>query len=290
MVRNARRRYGLASTSRRWRTQAIEIEHRPAFIAVVVPAHNEEARIGQCLAALNRARRHAEVRHVDVRVIVVLDSCLDGTEAAARPLLGINDRLVHVPATNVGATRRAGFALALELSAGIPAESAWLSSTDADSIVGPDWLATQIRWRASGFECVAGTVRVDSWSQHSAHTRRRFQAHMAGLGTGLGHPHVHGANLAFSAAAYTAVGGMPAIASGEDRAIWESLARGGFRCAAVDDLEVVTSGRRVGRAPDGFAGLLAQMSSPEPAPPASPGVTGATGRTARRGHPTSRSR
>jgi glycosyltransferase involved in cell wall biosynthesis len=234
---------------------------RARFIAVVVPAHDEEARIGRCLDALNAARRHGDVRHLDVRLIVVLDSCLDGTEAVARALLGVNDRLVAMTATNVGAARRTGFALALQLSRPLPSQSVWLASTDADSAVGPDWLARQIHWRSLGFDGVAGTVKVDSWSQHSARTRSRYHAHMAGLGTGVGHPHVHGTNLAFSADAYTAVGGIPAIATGEDRAIWDSLGSGGFRRAAVDDLVVITSGRSVGRAPDGFSSLLARMST-----------------------------
>jgi len=72
---------------------------------------------------------------------------------------------------------------------------------------------------------------------------------------------VHGANLGFSAHAYSVVGGMPAIETGEDQALWKALDEGGFRLMAADDLAVVTSGRMVGRAPDGFAGLLGRFAS-----------------------------
>ena len=51
------------------------------LIGVVVPASNERQLIGACLDALARARTHLR-RHVDgvdVRTIVVLDSCTDGT-------------------------------------------------------------------------------------------------------------------------------------------------------------------------------------------------------------------
>ncbi len=245
-------------TSRRG---AIGTRRHPELIAIVVPAHNEETHIARCLAALHRARRHVEVRHVDVRIVLVLDECTDTTAATAAPLLSLGDRLVQISDANVGTARRAGFAVALLLARQIPIDNVWFCSTDADSTVGPDWLARQVRWRALGFDGVAGTVRVDSWSQHSSRVRSRYQSHMAGLGTGPGHPHVHGASLGFSASAYTAVGGMPTIETGEDRAIWGVIGQSGYRLVAVDDLIVVTSGRRVGRAPDGFAALLAQMSS-----------------------------
>jgi hypothetical protein len=66
---------------------------------------------------------------------------------------------------------------------------------------------------------------------------------------------------------------MPTIETGEDRAIWGVIGQSGYRLVAVDDLVVVTSGRRVGRAPDGFAALLAQMS-PSPLPLAASPVEG----------------
>src|SRR5690606_39684918 len=43
-----------------------------------------------------------------------------------------------------------------------------------------------------------------------------------------GHPHVHGANLGVSAAAYRAVGGFPPLAAHEDQALVAALARDGF--------------------------------------------------------------
>jgi glycosyltransferase involved in cell wall biosynthesis len=232
----------------------------PDFIAVVVPARNEETCIGLCLSNLDRARRHRAVRSVDTRIIVVLDCCTDETAARTLALLRANDRAVAISEGNVGAARRAGFAHALAMTSA-PLDKVWLATTDADSTVRSHWLARQLRWRDRGFAGVAGTIRVDSWKQYAPHTRGRFRAHMSRLGTGPGHPHVYGANLAFSAAAYTAVGGVPALETGEDHALWRRFAESGYRLAATDDIAVVTSGRSVGRAPHGFAGLLGQLSA-----------------------------
>ena len=57
---------------------------RPGAIAaagVVVPAHDEEALLPACLAALRRA---AGALHVPVHLLVVADACTDGTAAVAR--------------------------------------------------------------------------------------------------------------------------------------------------------------------------------------------------------------
>jgi glycosyltransferase involved in cell wall biosynthesis len=239
------------------------VRDSPQFIAIVVPARNEEARIGTCLRRLGDARSHSSVRGVDVRIVLVLDGCTDNTAETALPLLGDTDRVVEISEANVGFARRLGFAEALAVVGPVSFErdAMWLATTDADSAVGPQWLARQMQWRSQGFAGVAGTVQVDSWNQHTSRTRRRYQAHMSRLGVGPGHPHVHGANLAFSASAYSAVGGMPPLTSGEDHALWTKLAEAGYRLAAVDDMPVVTSGRLTARAPSGFADLLGDFAA-----------------------------
>jgi glycosyltransferase involved in cell wall biosynthesis len=195
-----------------------------------------------------------------VRIIVVLDCCTDETAARTVALLRATDRLVAISERNVGAARCTGFAHALAMTSA-PLDKVWLATTDADSTVRSDWLARQLRWRDRGFAGVAGTIRVDSWNEQPPRARRRYRAHMSRLGTGVGHPHVYGANLAFSAAAYMAVGGMPALETGEDHALWRKFGESGYRLAASDDNAVVTSGRSVGRAPHGFASLLGQFSA-----------------------------
>jgi hypothetical protein len=147
----------------------------------------------------------------------------------------------------------------LALADGIPPESIWLATTDADSTVPGDWLTTQLAWRAAGADALAGTVAVSSWSGQPKMLPRRYRHHVMRAGLGFGHPHVHGANLSFRALAYESAGGMPPMPAAEDHAMWRALQRTGARTLAVPDLEVTTSARREGRAPAGFSGLLREL-------------------------------
>ena len=165
--------------------------------------------------------------------------------------------IVSVSHHNVGRDRRHG--LAQLLDDGGPPERLWLASTDADSTVPPDWLARQLHWQRAGAQAVAGTVRVDDWSDHAEGVRLRFEHHQRALGTGHGHDHVHGTNLGFRADAYLAVGGMPEIGLAEDHALWSGFAQDDRPVVAAGDLCVTTSARRDGRAPGGFSDFVQSL-------------------------------
>ena len=77
-------------------------------IVVVVPAHNERERLPGCLANIAAA---AEQVSVPVQVVVVLDTCTDGSEYA----LPASVPAVRVSLKNVGASRAAGFIAAARL-------------------------------------------------------------------------------------------------------------------------------------------------------------------------------
>jgi cellulose synthase/poly-beta-1,6-N-acetylglucosamine synthase-like glycosyltransferase len=53
------------------------------MIGVIVPAHNEQALLSTCLAALHAAARHADLAGETVRQVVVLDACNDFSGAIA---------------------------------------------------------------------------------------------------------------------------------------------------------------------------------------------------------------
>jgi hypothetical protein len=74
------------------------------------------------------------------------------------------------------------------------------------------------------------------------------------------HPHVHGANLGVRGDAYLAVGGWSAIPSGADHALWDAVRRAGSPTLSTRRIHVVTSGRRIGRAPAGFGADLRALS------------------------------
>lgn len=219
-------------------------------LGVVVPAHDEQELLGGCLDALARAAQWVGDRAV-VRTVVVLDDCRDRTANVARAH-GVDT--VTVADRRVGRARDAGCAALL---AGPAPEPQWLATTDADSRVPPDWLLAQWRAWAGPADARVGIVHVDDWSEHDPATRNGFsQVYDA---AGDPHPHVHGANLGVSTEAYRACGGFADLDSGEDVALVAAMERYGFTMHRTRRSPVLTSGRRIARAPGGFAECLAEM-------------------------------
>ena len=134
----------------------------------------------------------------------------------------------------------------------------WLATTDADSVVPPEWFVDQLRWRNQGYDAVAGTVDVSDWTNHDALVRTRFASHYAW--DGPQHPHVHGANLSFTAAAYVAVGGLPPLVLAEDHALVAALEAHGLRVARPAANPVSTSARQDPRCEGGFGTLLTTLA------------------------------
>jgi glycosyltransferase involved in cell wall biosynthesis len=226
-------------------------------VGVVVPAHDEEELLPACLTGLAEAAAVAieEWPGLRVRIVVAADACTDDTESIARRA-GV--AVVPLAARNVGRARAAG--LDALVPAGSPAPGGqWLATTDADSVVPAHWLSSQLRLAAAGWDAVAGTVTVADWTGYPESTVREFTRRYGRDQDG--HPHVHGANLGFTAAAYRAVGGFPALLTGEDRALVASLQASGFRVLSSAAVSVITSARVRYRAPAGFGHDLATLNA-----------------------------
>jgi glycosyltransferase involved in cell wall biosynthesis len=222
-------------------------------VGVVVPAHDEEDLLPRCLAAVGRAER--ELAGIRVHLVVVADACRDRTAEVAREAKAT---VVEIGARCVGAARAAGFREVLSRTERLDPASVWLATTDADTLVPPEWLAAQLGYAAAGWDAVVGTVRVTDWSEHPPAVRRLFEDR---YGDSRGdHPHVHGANLGFTARAYLAAGGFAPRPTAEDHAFVRSLAAVGGRILHTGEVTVVTSARRVSRAPLGFGHLLAGLA------------------------------
>ncbi len=151
----------------------------PAAVAVVVPAHNEEHRIGACLRSVRRAV--AEVAPLPVVTVVAADACTDATAAVAARA---GARVVRVERRSAGAARAAGTAHALRLLAG-GGRPVWLAMTDADTTVPHLWLADQIDWARQGYDVVLGTIRLAGGARGLAalHDARYFRTRPAGTGS-----------------------------------------------------------------------------------------------------------
>ena len=224
---------------------------------VVVPARDEEARITGCLDSIVRAAASAGIRPDRIELVVVADACADATATRARRAMGAAGRVVEVAVRSAGRARAIGTAQGLARWPATAAERIWTAHTDADSVVPAGWLHHHRRVAEVGLAAVAGVVEVDTFEEHDDHTARRHR--QAYDGPGDHHPHVHGANLGVRADAYRAVGGWAAVPSGEDHALWQAVRRAGYPTLSTRTLRVVTSGRRVGRAPAGFAGHLSAL-------------------------------
>jgi glycosyltransferase involved in cell wall biosynthesis len=219
-------------------------------IAVVVPAHDEQDLLPACLAALTVAADR--VAPVPVEIVVVADACGDDTVLCAA---AVDAQVLTVDYRNVGRARAAGMTHALRAGA----DGLWLATTDADSRVDPAWLCWQWEAARAGADLLVGTVTVDDWTPWPEQLRAAYETGYDQAVTGVGHSHVHGANLGCSAAAYQAAGGFPAVPYDEDRALISRFRSTGARVVADSRCPVTTSARPVARAPLGFAAHLAGL-------------------------------
>ncbi|NDZ78245.1 glycosyltransferase [Streptomyces sp. SID10853] len=229
---------------------------RPTACAVIIPAHNEAATLPATLRSLKAAAAHRAVPGVPLVTVVAADACTDGTAAVARR---VGARVVELARRNVGVARAAAAEEALRLLR--PYEHGlWIATTDADTVVPADWLAHQLRHAEEGWECLVGTVRLTPHPLlHPAVVAKHNAQYFAGrpadsvLWT---HPHIHGANLGVTAAAYRAAGGFPPLAHSEDRALVAALQRQHRRILRTDRCPVLTSSRPDHRAPHGLGAAL----------------------------------
>ena len=223
-------------------------------IAVLVPARNEESLLPRCLSSIQAARSLLPA-NVSSDLIVCADNSLDRTASVARSMVEDTGVVILSSAGAVGSARAAAARCAIS-RCNLPLDRCWLANTDADCAVPPDWLVKQLSRARQAYMAIAGIVVVDSFVEHESTVERLFAAsyliHQDGT-----HPHVHGANLGVRADAYLQAGGWGRLATAEDHDLWNRLQKESAHVLSDADLRVVTSGRRVGRAPSGFAATLA---------------------------------
>ncbi|MHC8344317.1 glycosyltransferase family 2 protein [Pseudomonas sp. RT6P73] len=212
------------------------------MIGILIPAHNEEDLLADCLEAALIASQHDLLGGETVEVLVVLDSCTDRSSeiVSAYPVHSL-----AIEARNVGQARAAGARFLLDRGV------RWISCSDADSRVAQDWLVAQL---ALDVDAVCGTVTVDEWhaSIDESAQIRYHQSYQARDG----HRHIHGANLGISADAYQRAGGFEPLACDEDVQLVRQLERCGANIAWSHRPQVLTSARLDSRARGGFGDYL----------------------------------
>jgi glycosyltransferase involved in cell wall biosynthesis len=223
-------------------------------MSVLIPARNEEELLPRCLRSIFAACSLLPLS-VSWDVVVAVDSSTDSSFEIAECMLHGRGVAIRTDAGAVGKARALAAAVALKRYRG-PRSCCWLANTDADCSVPETWLRDQWELAAANVEAFAGTVDVDSFGEHRAGVDDLFRASYRIFSDGT-HPHVHGANLGVRADAYLRVGGWRHLETAEDHDLWNRLRIAGSRRASVGRMRVLTSGRKVGRAPYGFAQALA---------------------------------
>ena len=226
----------------------------PWHIAVLIPARDEEQLLPRCLRSVQKARRLLPAG-VTSDLVVAIDRSVDSSFALATDLVSMHGVVVETNAGCVGTARALAAQIALSRYSGSP-QRCWFANTDADCEVPETWLMDQLSLAREGYSGVAGIIDVDSFEDHDSSVPDRFRLTYLIHADGS-HPHVHGANLGIRADAYLNAGGWGELRSAEDHDLWRRLDDPAHRRLSDARLKVLTSGRRLGRAPHGFAEALA---------------------------------
>lgn len=253
----------------------------PGRIAIAVPARNEQARLPRLLSALAAA---AEFGSCPVSALVLANNCTDDTARVARafrhPALAVETvETVFPPGqANAGRARRLAMDLAWR-------PDALLMTTDGDATPAPGFVAAALRHVAQGADLVCGTIGTDARHVLATPSGARIAAaegaygalvheirhcidRMAGRQRADGdRPHYteSGAAIAIRGDAYAAIGGLPPIASSEDRALIHQAERHRLRIRYAPDMHAHVSARLFGRARGGMAECLRRrMTDPDP--------------------------
>ena len=185
-----------------------------ADLCVVIPALDEEARIGQTLSAL------AAQRYRDFDVVVVDNMSTDRTVqrvrefSAAHPDMSVE--VVEEPEKGTGAAADTGMRFAAARGA------TRLARTDADCLPDPNWTAELTAGFDAGLRMIAGRMRPRtdeglSWSQMlGMRTMFVLGTYLGKLNPDFRGPQFHGpyiltpgCNMAITAELYEAAGGFP---------------------------------------------------------------------------------
>ena len=255
--------------------------------SVIVPARNEEHSLPATLDALRLqvAPDGKPLPPDTYEVLVLLNNCTDRSAEAARryaeqhPAFRLHIAEIHLaPAeAHVGTARSilmdaACARLETFLEAHLPGTPAILS-TDADTLVAPDWIAANRAHLEAGAEVVGGVIHLlphelealDPGTREAYRNDRAYQHLVARLESLLDpdpadpwprHLEHFGASLACTCPVYRRSGGMPAVKPLEDVAFIDALRKVGAHIRHAVDVHIYTSARLDGRAEVGLSGQL----------------------------------
>lgn len=158
----------------------------------------------------------------------------------------------------------------MQAPVGRPGFGGLICSTDADTVVAPDWLATQLRVVEAGAKAIggridltdAGTLPPGVLCLHAENGRLRHEKLLANPNRAgrAEHWQFSGASLALTAETYRDVGGLRPLESLEDEHLEELLRENGVPIERLLSVRVKTSPRLEGRASRGLSYNLSRMA------------------------------
>lgn len=257
------------------RAEIVRCDHfsptgRPSTV-VCVPARDEATLLPSCLdnlgAALNNAPGSGAVLVVNNTSDASADIVRTWAATIAVPVLCCEVDIA-VPADTAAIARR----LALDVAALLGPDDAVLLSTDADTLVPPDWVLRMTARVREGAALVAAGITVDPAEaaalppgvRHSGEIEQRLAESYETIWSLLAGDSpcpllvaAGGANFAVAAHAYRAVGGLPVDHRNEDRALTEAMLAAGLPVVVDRTITVTTSLRTEARARHGMADAIA---------------------------------
>jgi glucosyl-3-phosphoglycerate synthase len=240
--------------------------------SVVLPAKDEESLIFRCLEALANQRG---VSRESYEVLLVLDRCSDATEERAREVAEAHPefrlRFLSGPGRGVGHARRAGMEAAYGRLTKVGRSGGLIASTDADSVVAPDWVAAQISLAGEGAKAIGGRIELEdggrflpenvlAWYERQSRSRYRRVLSSSASEKVPEHWQFSGASLSLTAETYRKIGGLPPQADLEDEYLERTLEENGVEITRTSSVKVTTSARTLGRASRGLAQSLSVAS------------------------------
>ena len=251
--------------------------------SVIIPARDEAAALPACLDAFAKQTDTlgAPLGASVFEIVLMLNNCTDDSPAVARrwqvahPEVGLHilERTLEPAQAHAGTARLLLMDTAWHRLGGLCAEGCAILSTDADSIVAPDWIAQNLAALARGADAVGGAIELKAGEYDALPEQvrrcyrrdRRYAELIARLEDLLDsqpgdpwprHLDHFGSSLACTPAAYARAGGMPAVTPLEDEAFVDRLRRADLCLRHEPAVRVFTSARLDGRATLGLAGQL----------------------------------
>jgi hypothetical protein len=262
---------------------------RPPF-CVCVPARDEEERLPRLLDALAQQSVYGPIV-----VAICLNNCSDGSadvvaaamdRHAGRLSIAIDIRDFPAELAHAGSARATAMAMGMKR---LGDDGGVLIATDADARPPADWIAANLDAVAAGADIVGGRLVLDEdeaippaimrgralWDRYWSLVRAiEDELDPCSWDLPPRHGDHTGGSLAMTCEIYRRSGGVPLLASGEDRALVEAAIIAGGRLVHPISVWTRVSARSQGRASGGMAEdmrRLAETTSPMRVPMA-PGL------------------